>query len=328
MGQPRENPFKPIYAACNSGNSAHKLANLPDAPRYIDIELTNTCNFRCLMCPTGTHMQQRDSGFMSEETFNRVLEQIAPYKIPLRFIRWGEPTLHKQFVEFLTRAKALGIPLHMNTNGSKMDDALMDALLAIPLDSIKFSFQGVDAPSYEEMRNTDFFAELMDVIKALHAKRGDGRFPYLHVSTTITYEDAERVAAFRAAIEPYADMVTVGRTILEHMDPKSMRCSQKDLDTLLRLKDAESVVKKHPECPEVFDKLSINWDGSVSACCGDFDQQMVVGDINAQSLDAIWRSEQLNRYREMLAQMRHDELPLCRTCYDYMGLQTPGLQQT
>ncbi|MBF0425187.1 MAG: SPASM domain-containing protein [Magnetococcales bacterium] len=324
----RTNPFDPVYRLANSGNLAEKLRQLPEFPHFIDLELTNTCDFRCLMCPTGTHLQRRGKGFMRDEIFYRLLEGVRERRTPLRFIRWGEPTLHPRLIHYLEATHAAGILTHMNTNGNNLDDALIDALLAIPLDSIKFSFQGVDVQSYREMRNTDFFATLISRIKKLHTQRGDRPAPYIQISTTITYETREQVAAFRRMVAPYADLVSVGRTVLGHLDASQVKCSATDRQTLQRLQTQESVVKKHKQCPEVFDKLSVDWDGTVTACCADYDHFMTIGNLATDSLEAIWRSEKMQHYRTLLADMHHSELPLCRTCYDFMGLDTPGLQET
>jgi radical SAM protein with 4Fe4S-binding SPASM domain len=88
------------------------------------------------------------------------------------------------------------------------------------------------------------------------------------------------------------------------------------------LKEEESVVKAHFQCQEVFDKLSINWDGTVSACCTDYDDKMLIGNIEDQSASTIWNNDKMNHYRSMLLEMRHEELDLCKTCYGYHGLQT------
>jgi len=323
----RTEPFAHVYKSCNAGNSHQKLANLPAFPHLIDVEMTNTCNFRCLMCPTGTFAQKRPKGFMSEEVFARILEQIKPHATPLRFIRWGEPMMHPKILDFLAAAKAQGSLLHLNSNGSHFTDENMEALCGIPLDSIKFSFQGVDAKSYGEMRNIDFFDGLVDVIRRFRDIRGERAAPFIQVSTSITYETPEQVANFRALMEPLVDKLGVGRTLLEHLDLDSVRLRPAELEMLKWLKEQESIVKEHPECPEVFDKLSINWDGTVSACCADSDKVMVIGDVMSQSLDEIWNTPELNRYRDMLADMRHDELPLCRSCYDEQGLVKPGRQK-
>lgn len=312
----RSNPFKGIYEICNSGNSKKKLENLPDFPRYLDIELTNTCNFSCLMCSTGLSIQQRKQGFMTDEIFHKIIDEIEEHKTPIRFIRWGEPTLHPRMMDYIRYAKERGILCHINTNGSSVDKKMIEGFVDIPLDSIKFSFQGVDRKSYREMRNIDFFDELMDVVRRLHEKRGGKEAPYIHISTTITYESQEMVDKFKEKVKGFVDLVTVGRTMLERFDPDLIGLGDEEKETLRYLKEKESVVKTHRECPEVFDKLSINWDGTVSACCADSDNKMTVGNLVENSLKDIWASKKMNFYREMLADMRHDELELCKGCYE------------
>lgn len=96
---------------------------------------------------------------------------------------------------------------------------------------------------------------------------------------------------------------------------------------LEELKSKESVCKIHLNCcPEVYDKLSINWNGDVTACCSDYDNFMIVGNINSETIEDIWNSTKLNKIREMLSNREYDKLHLCKTCYDYMSIQTPGLQ--
>lgn len=313
----RTNPFKNIYSICNSGNSKEKISKLPEFPRYIDIELTNYCNFRCLMCPTGTSSAKRKKGMMDDSTYYKIINEIKPYKTPLRFIRWGEPSLHPKFLDYIKLAKSIGSIVHINTNGSKMDEEMMDELLKIPLDSIKFSFQGIDRKTFKEMRNIDFYDSLIECIKGLYTKRGNRKYPYIHVSTTITYETEEQVKEFKENVSKFVDLVTVGRTVLEHVHPENAKLSKEEMETFKILRQKESVIKKHHECPEVFDKLSINWDGSVSACCADYDNMMIVGNLEKNSLREIWTSEKMMFYREMLANMKHDDLELCKMCYEY-----------
>lgn len=323
----RVNPFKKVYEKCDNGNNEYKFNNIPTFPRYIDIELTNYCNYKCLMCPVGTNSINRHRGFMSDEIYEKILNEIKEYRTPLRFVRWGEPTLHKNFLNYIKKAKELGIICHFNTNGSLLDSKQFSQLIDIGLDSIKFSFQGIDEKSYIEMRNADYFNELLNKIKMLYDLRGDNPYPYIHVSTTITYESLEQVKKFKSDVGKYTDLVTVGRTILDHIDINNVKLDNKDKDMLIKLKEEESVVKQHPKCcPEVYDKLSINWDGSVSACCGDYDDKMIIGNVKDNTLLEIWNSSEMNKYRKIISENNYDALELCKTCYDYMGLQTPGLQ--
>jgi len=99
---------------------------------------------------------------------------------------------------------------------------------------------------------------------------------------------------FRAALEKVVDKIYVGTTL-----------------------DLVEERKPPDVCPEVFDKLSIDWDGKVSACCGDYDNFMVVGDIGngAVDLKTVWNhSKKLKEYRKKLANHDYKGLALCQRC--------------
>lgn len=322
----RTNPFQDIYNICNEGNSLEKYKNLPDFPRFIDIEATNACNFKCLMCPTGNKSMKRKTGFMTQETFDKILAECAKWNCAIRWVQWGENMMHPDLYDHIRAASEKGLLTHLNTNGSKFDRESIEELIDTGLSSLKFSFQGVDRQSYAEMRNTDFYEELLDVIKLFHEVRGDRVFPYIHVSTSITYESAEVVEKFREETTPYADYVSVGRTVFDNLDIDNVRLKPKEVEMLKRLMALESVVKVHPECPEVYDKMSIFWDGTISACCGDADKHMLIGSLDDQSMEEIWVSKKMDFYRRTLAEMRHDDLPLCKNCYDYQSLSSKGIQ--
>lgn len=323
----RTNPFAPLYAFCNEGNSKQKLANPAEFPHIVDIELTNLCNFRCLMCPTGNHSQSRPQGMMPEEVFYRILDEIRGRKLGLRFIRWGEPLMHPKIVEFLTAAKKDGHLVHLNTNGSYLTPEMADRLLEIPIDSLKFSVQGVDRDSYREMRNVDFFDKLMETATMLHAKRGKCERPFLQISTTVTYESKELQDAFIERVSHVCDATNIGATNFDWLDLKAVRLKPAEVELLKSLMQQDSVQRVHPECPEVFDKLSVNWNGLVTACCMDSNDLMVVGDVKEQSLAEIWKSERLNEFRRMLADMRHDEMELCKHCWDTHNLFVPSPEE-
>jgi len=39
----------------------------------------------------------------------------------IRLIRWGEPTMHPQFLDILQKLKETGTLVHFNTNGTLLD---------------------------------------------------------------------------------------------------------------------------------------------------------------------------------------------------------------
>lgn len=306
------NPFAPLYHSCNHGTSKGKYDTLPDEPTHIDIEPVGVCNFRCRMCPTGLLALGRPGGFMSQETYTNILEKTTG---AIRMIGWGEPLMHPKIIEFIEQANRL---THLNTNGSLMTPDLANRLCKAGLSSIKFSFQGTDPKTYEMMRGQDFFEGLLEAIEMVKTARGDSPFPFIAASTTTTDETPEMIEAFRERISPLVDDLTIGLTIFEFIDFDAV--PEKHRDRLLEAKENARVVKNHPvPCPEVFDKLSIHWDGSVHVCCNDYSNVTDCGNINDNDLQEIWRHPVLEKYRATLAENDYS-LPLCRDCYDYHEL--------
>lgn len=233
----------------------------------------------------------RKQGFMSSGVFEKVLLECSRYGTAIRFVRWGEPLLHPWLLVFVRMVKSKGLLCHINTNGYFCDDQFISEIIKIPLDSIKFSFQGTDRQTYKEWRGKDIFVYLEKMLAHLYAKRKT--YPYIQIGTTVTDDSDKKIAQFKERMGKICDEVTVGKT-RNIIAGEEKGCN--------------------PECPEIFDKLSINWDGSVSACCSDYDNFMIVGDVKKERLKDIWVGEKINYYRKMLLDQRWGELQLCRMC--------------
>jgi radical SAM protein with 4Fe4S-binding SPASM domain len=100
-----------------------------------------------------------------------------------------------------------------------------------------------------------------------------------------------------------------------------MQIPEERKQKFMELRARESQNKRHLEnCPEVYDKLSVNWDGQVTACCGDWDNQLLVGDLGQESLQSIFTGEKMRRIQKLISEDRYDELPVCRTCFECIEL--------
>jgi radical SAM protein with 4Fe4S-binding SPASM domain len=316
MAECRTNPFNEIYSQLNGNDGDFTF------PVCIDVELTNNCNLHCLFCPTGTGVSVRNRGFMSGEVFKKILDDIGGKKIGLRFSRWGEPTLHPKTIDFLTMAKKDGHLLHLNTNGQLFNEAFIEKLVNMGLDSIKFSFQGIDESSYQEMRQDSNYKKLVENIKAMYRIRGTRLLPYIHISTTTTYETDEEIKKFKDGIGPYCDLVTVGKTKLEHIEIEKTKLDKRQKKLLSELKRKESMAEERlKKCPEVFGKVSIDWDGQVTGCCSDYNREMIIGDIKRDSLNNIFHSDKINKYRKILRKNEFEKIPHCNRCFDLMSIQ-------
>jgi MoaA/NifB/PqqE/SkfB family radical SAM enzyme len=230
--------------------------------------------------------------------FGTILKEAAKYQAALRFVRWGEPTLHPQCFAFCRLARQLGLKVWINTNGTLIDDEAIDTIIHLSRgpNAIKFSFQGATAEQYKKWRGEDNFEKLFETIGKVHRRRGRFATPFIQIGSTITDESTEmEVAEFRRLAEKIADKVEIGRTKKIGIDYCPLA----------------------QNCPEVFDKLSINWEGTVVACCSDYDGELIVGNLAQSTLKVIWDfSPKLREIRKDLVAGDFKKYKLCGGCND------------
>ena len=82
----RKNPFLSIYHEVNNGTNKEKYDKILEQKGeailiYLDIELTNLCNFNCAFCATGTNALNRTKGFMADEVVEAIVNNILKYDI-------------------------------------------------------------------------------------------------------------------------------------------------------------------------------------------------------------------------------------------------------
>ena len=122
-----------------------------------NIELTNKCPMRCVMCPRTTAMT-RPQGLMSFELFKSVVDQIAT-DIPgfaARRIIWlhhfGESLVHPEFARFMRYGASKGLRLGLSLNPIMLSDSVAEELLTANLDTIVASLDGHDNASFARIR--------------------------------------------------------------------------------------------------------------------------------------------------------------------------------
>lgn len=252
-----------------------------------------------------------------------MIENIKKFRIPgVRFIRWGEPTLHPDYIGIVKRAKEAGALVHINTNGFTMDEAQIKALIEAGLDSIKFSFQGADAGTYSQMREGGDYNKLLNVVRKMYEIRGSLSYPYIQVSTTLTSETAKQVEQFKREISRCCDYCNIGYTKLAHLDIDSMNISDEEKKEISELKEHEAISHTYRDfCPEAFDKLSINWNGDVTLCCADYDNFMIIGNILDNDLRQIFTSKAAEFYRDIIIKKQYGRIRCCKYCYETVPLQ-------
>lgn len=273
----------------------------PDFPYIIDIELTNCCNLSCRMCSRS--LMTRDKGFISEEIFTKINDECKAKETGIRFIRWGEPFLHNRILDFSKKIKDGGLPLHITTNGLLLTEKEISFLTDIELDSIIFSMQGATKKEYAYMRNNKEYDLLIENIRSFIRIRDNKKKPYIALTSTMTERDNfSDIKNFKSFWKNIVDSVSVGVT-----DMKQSEC-------------IIPVTKKYSLCKEPWQKIGIDWDGEVTACCGDYDRYLSIGNVKDTTINDIWNNNVvLDSIRNLLSEKEYRHLALCSKCAPAYG---------
>ncbi len=152
--------------------------------------------------------------------------------------------LHPQAIRFFCEAKNRGVITHLTTNGSLLTADMMKEIVDSGcLDSIKFSFQGINPEGYEIIRQKDGFDDLMNRISMLYQIRGDKQTPFITIGTSITNETKLDIETFIEQGNKVSDKVEVGMTNLECSD-LSLIQSESIKEKLIVLRSEQTKRKK------------------------------------------------------------------------------------
>lgn len=109
--------------------------------------------------------------------------------------------------------------------------------------------------------------------------------------------------------------ITVSRLSADMPPMGKLKHVEADKFTYAKTLNLRSGNRTPTRCWELYNRLSIDWDGTVVACCGSYDHQMRVGHIyDRDTLKEIWDGDALKRYREMEQRGQLDNVPLCTKC--------------
>lgn len=139
-------------------------------PAIIQLEHTNRCNARCVMC--GHANVDKSKCFdMYEEVFAKI-EKLLPFCRFVGLHGYGEPFIAKDLLKYMEIYRRYGVRLYVNTNLSVLPDELLPYIREM-FEEINISVDGVTAETYEMIRQGLRFDTLLSNIKRLRRECSD-----------------------------------------------------------------------------------------------------------------------------------------------------------
>ncbi len=283
-------------------------------PPTVQIEPTNHCNLNCPLCPTGTGAMSRPRGFMSMETFGRILDELGETLVTAVLYGWGEPFLHPEMPRMIEACTQRGILTVSSTNGhclQSLDEALR--VVDAGLSALAIAVDGSTEEAYT-------------------AYRKSGRLEKVKRCAGLIAEAKER----RGAVLPYTNLRVVvtrhNEGDLENLEALARRLgvnmfSCKSLGCLTSSEDYPEYEAFGPQrrapgpaappapvqCHFPFRQPCIFHDGTVVGCEFDYDLETPWGRIGERSFAEIWNGRRAVALRAGI-HGRGDHAEFCRLC--------------
>ncbi len=282
------------------------------------IELTNACNFSCMMC-SNQHMT-RTKGFMAYDVFKTALDRCADAGITsIKLYTIGESLLHPKFMDFWQLATKYPFKTIMiSTNGSRLTEEMLSELLKSDKFKIQFSFCGWDKKSYEgRYLNGNFEDALLKIRLVLRMIDESGLAG--HSKEIFSINGA--VSGVRGNIKKTKDFLKEEFKEFNLDDTQlKIHYSNNWTDVVGMTRSKEQTKKNLPVegrkyyCHIANTRIGILYDGRVTACgCLDVNAELAVGNILESTIEDIREGKQFSEFIAKLDLGRISSL-MCQRC--------------
>jgi radical SAM protein with 4Fe4S-binding SPASM domain len=317
-----------------------------DLPVRLQIETTDTCNMKCIMC-TREVVTGMNSSSISLNHFMAVVEEIDPFYVTMNGL--GEPLLDKSIFEKLKFLHERQIITSMPTNGTYVRRANLIALAENLPDILQLSIDGATKESFESIRKLGEFESIIDNYRAIAIRRANGEtrsgtsirilcslqknnmfeykkmFALVQSIPGVTFNIVPVFSGHADGVDnpDYVPAVEDVRRLHADLDRAICETSAaKERQFYLRWKAAgehwlnpkiEPKTLYSNSCVVPWFSTYIDAKGRVYPCCYLLHTDHVMGNLHEQSFVSIWNGETYQDFRRKLIGKR-TTVDGCRTC--------------
>jgi cytidyltransferase-like protein len=268
------------------------------------IETSNACNHDCIFC--AHRKMKRKVGRIKPETVERVLRQA--YELGTRevgFYATGEPFLVKELPDYIALAKSIGYEyVYLTSNGALATPERIRAVVDAGLDSIKFSINAPQRRLYEFIHGHDDFDKVMENLKYLNQYRKEcGRWYKIFITGILTRYTEDFQDQWYRVFYGLADEIGFKNVY-------NQGGYMPEIETLLKCRRDNETYRR---CNLPFDAISVTCEGYLSVENADYENWLVVADLNKESLGDAWYGENMQKIRKAFIEDNMEGL-ICDGC--------------
>ena len=295
--------------------AANRTAEVAYPFAVFNIEITNRCPLRCVMCPR-TNDMTRSQGHMDFDLFRSIIDELVLLNptwsetVPVRLHGFGESLVHPQFDRFIQYAENQGVRTCLSINPLVLTEDVRARLLAAAPSLLYISLDGHDDETFERIRGVRkaYDRSKANLLAFLAEKRDHNVRSKIVVSMinfALNRESIEECKAYWAGLDGVDEFRTKPFTTWDG--------NSESVNRLTSISAAGAPRHVQVTCRWPWTAMTVLWDGDVVPCCNDFDKRYVLGNLHQESLSAVWNGV---RMKSLRAEMVNGAVgnSLCKSC--------------
>ncbi len=294
-----------------------KNVEVSSFPLNLNFDITNICNLRCPLCPTGQNDKRYPRGQMAFADFKKIMDEVGVYASDIYLFNWGEAFLNQDVFRMIAYAREnFSCRVTISSNFNTITATQIDQLAASSLDFLSLSIDGASQESYSRYRVGGDLAQVLRNIDLLQQRKQamGNRLPVIEWRYLVNaYNDsAEEIALARKMAEDRGLIfnlgmihVDMGKEIEEGLEKQLQQdghwISRNHSDTYCAYDFNHFERKeKKAECTIPWRIAYINWNGDLAPCCGLYDPKYTLGNVLTDSFARVWNGEKIQLARKIL----------------------------
>lgn len=264
-------------------------------PTIFSVEVNVSCNLRCPECPFGAGLIEREKGALTIDEFKVIADKVRRYSRYMYIMIWGEPLLNKDILEMIKYASKF-TKTSISTNAMLLDSGLAEDLVLSGLNELIVSVDGFTQEVYEKYRvggNVDQVLTSLKLLSEINKKYGYRL--NIKPQFIVFRHNQHEMDRFKR----YCNSLALKPVFKAPYIQKGSNFESSNIRQYCRktYKTKKHLSHEMLNCQDVRKVFTILLDGSVVACCYDYNGVTTFGNIFKQEVLDIWTSEKYVDFR-------------------------------
>ena len=200
--------------------------------------------------------------------------------------------------------------MSLSTNG-QFPERIEDLYKKFPnlAKSYRFSIDGATRKTYEDIRkgaSFDKLIESLEVIDKINNGRKNARIS-LAIGSIFCMTNMFEIPTFFEVYEKYCWPERITFSIVNGLSPDS-RFFRKEFPF-------PNLIRRAIPCNMPFNHIYYTYNGKATLCCRDYEEDLVIGDIQENSIIELWNSPKAESIREKHLNRERMDIQACRKCF-------------